>query len=191
MAGNCQSNDREVYMLSDRSPLSQLFHQAVVQCYGEIGIHDRGMVNYVADMLAEFASTDCLYRYRDSQGRPLEIPGMILRSDPIFGTALSFDAERETRKHIGDYALFHAGMYPELMNIGFEMDGQRYLQMVQIGKDSYHVVSQFNVFEYAAQAPLFGKLADNFELCVYGLTGVRSVLESLCVPNPMKALMLM
>jgi hypothetical protein len=178
-------------MIADVSPLDQLFHQVVVQCYGELGINDIGVANYVADILTEFTSADCLYRYRDSHGRPLEVSDMIVRSDPIYGTALSFDAERETRKHIGDYALFHAGMYPELMNIGYEMNGQKYLQMVQVGKDSYHVVSQFNVFEYAAQAPLFSKLAENFELCVFGLTRVRSVLESLCVAHPAKAPMLM
>jgi hypothetical protein len=191
MESNRQSTDCEASMVYDRSPLSQLFHQVVVQCYGEIGLHDSSVADYVADMLTEFTSTDSLYRYRDSQGRPLEVSGMILRSDPIYGTARSFDAERETRKHIGDYALFHAGMYPELMTIGREVDGQRYLQMVQVGKDSYHVVSQFNVFEHAAQAPLFSRLAETFELCVFGLTGVRSVLESLCASNPVKAPMLM
>ena len=30
---------------------------------------------------------------------------MIAASDPVHGTAASFDAEREARKHIGNYAL--------------------------------------------------------------------------------------
>ena len=178
-------------MVPDRSPLSQLFHQVVVQCYGEVGLHDRSVASYVAGILTEFTSVDCLYRYRDIHGSPLEVSGMITLSDPIYGTARSFDAEREARKHIGDYALFHAGMYPELMTVGREMNGQKFLQMVQVGKASYHVVSQFNVFEYAAEAPLFGELTENFELCVCGLARVRSALESLCVSHPAKALMLM
>jgi hypothetical protein len=178
-------------MVSAKSSLHQLFHQIVSECYGDIGVVDSSVANYVAELLTEFTSLDCLYRHRDTQGRPLEISGMLLRSDPIYGTAPSFEAERETRRHIGDYALFHTGMYPELLNIWPYMDGQRYLQMVQVGKHSYHIVSQFNVFEHAVEAPLFEKLADSFELCVFGLSRVRSALESLCVPNPVKPPMLM
>ena len=46
---------------------------------------------------------------------------MVQASDPVNGSAQSFDAERAVRKHIGDYALFVAGMYPEAMasNPGF------------------------------------------------------------------------
>jgi hypothetical protein len=49
--------------------------------------------------------------------------------------------------------------------------------MVRAGKESYWIVSQFNVFEYAQEAPLFEKLADSFEGCVYGLTKVRGEME--------------
>ena len=41
---------------------------------------------------------------------------MVLAADPVNGTAPSFDAERALRKHIGDYALFVAGMYPEAID---------------------------------------------------------------------------
>jgi hypothetical protein len=93
-----------------------------------------------------------------------------------YGCATSFDAEREIRKHIGDYALFHTGLYPELMPWP-RCGGQRSLEMVQAGKDSQYVVSQFNVFEFAAEAPLFARLAENIGSCVYGLNRVRRELE--------------
>jgi len=38
---------------------------------------------------------------------------MLIESDPIYGPAPSFDRERQVRKHIGDYTLFYAGMFPE------------------------------------------------------------------------------
>ena len=44
-----------------------------------------------------------------------ELNEMMLASDPVNGPASSFDAERALRKHIDDYALFVAGMYPEAM----------------------------------------------------------------------------
>jgi hypothetical protein len=34
-------------------------------------------------------------------------------------------------------------------------------------------VSQFNLFEYEQEAPLFGRLSDWFERCILGLTLVR------------------
>ena len=43
----------------------------------------------------------------------MSLEEMVLAADPVHGTAASFDAERALRKHIGDYALFVAGMYPE------------------------------------------------------------------------------
>ena len=85
---------------------------------------------------------------------------MISAADPVNGTAPSFDAERLMRKHIGDYALFVAGMYPEaagpvaaaavILDSGAGPRPQR----------SYFIVSQFNLFEYEHEAPLFGRLSD-------------------------------
>jgi hypothetical protein len=66
---------------------------------------------------ASFSESDKLYKVRDEEGRPLRSP----RCDgdggrPGARTAASFDAERAVRKHIGDYALFLSGMYPESMD---------------------------------------------------------------------------
>ena len=37
-------------------------------------------------------------------------------------------------------------------------------------------MSQFNLFEYEQEAPLFGRLSDWFERCILGLTLVRDEL---------------
>ena len=100
---------------------------------------------------------------------------MMAASDPVHGTAASFDQERYIRKHIGDYTLFLTGMYPESLHLWRQRT--RFLQMVRAGKESYWIVSQFNVFEYAQEAPLFEKLSESFEGCVYGLTKVRGEME--------------
>jgi hypothetical protein len=39
------------------------------------------------------------------------------------------------------------------------------------------VVASFDQFEFRAEAPLFRKLAESFELCVYGLNRVKEDLE--------------
>ncbi|HEY0757775.1 MAG TPA: hypothetical protein VGD59_00815 [Acidisarcina sp.] len=155
--------------------LRQIFHDLVSECYAEhVGMRDSEVSSYVADLLTDFSKSDRLYRLRDGGGRPLDqVDAMLAASDPVHGTAPSFDTERQIRKHIGDYALFLTGMYPESVR----REEESFFHLVQAGKESYYVVSQFNVFEYAAEAPLFGRLADSFESCIYGLQKVRGELE--------------
>jgi hypothetical protein len=178
-------------MVPESHSLRHLFHQLVEECYAEhVGIHDTEVSSYVADLLTDFCETDRLYSLRDSAGKPLEeIAEMMTASDPIHGTAASFDQERHIRKHIGDYTLFLTGMYPESLHLWRQRI--RFLQMVRAGKESYWIVSQFNVFEYAPEAPLFERLAESFEGCVYGLTKVRGEMEKRMALPPSTQMRLM
>ena len=164
-------------MVPESHSLRSLFHQLVEQCYSEhVGIRDAEVSTYVADLLTDFCESDRLYSLRNAEGQPIEEIGeMMAASDPVHGTAASFDQERHIRKHIGDYTLFLTGMYPESLHLLRQR--ARFLQMVRAGKESYWIVSQFNVFEYALEAPLFMRLAESFEGCVYGLTKVRGEME--------------
>ena len=135
---------------------------------------------YPYRLLVEFLHVDSLYRIRDARGRRLEDVGeMLLESNPLLGAG-SFDREREVRKHVGDYVLFMTGLFPE------SLDGRRrfrqvrldaFVDYVKAGRESYGVVAAFDQFEYRGEAPLFRGLADNFELCVFGLNLVKEDLE--------------
>jgi hypothetical protein len=167
--------------MPQESSLRQLFHKVVSQCYDScLGMHDAEIATYVADLLTEFCRADNVYRIRDAQGHPVrELSGMLVAADPVLGTAASFDEEREIRKHIGDYTLFFTGMYPESMHLWRQCQGEGFLEMVQAGKESYYIVSQFDLFEYAQEAPFFGRMATSFEDCIYGLNLVRGELDRL------------
>lgn len=165
-------------MISERHPLRQLFREVVAGCYASDGLQDPQLTGYIGDLLTEFAATDRLYRIRDPEGEPVrEIQAMIAASDPVFGAAPSFDAEREVRRHIGDYALFATGMYPESMQLWRHSGECGFLQMVRTGKESYYIVSQFDLFEYESEAPLFSRLSEQFERCMHGLARVREELD--------------
>jgi len=161
-------------------PLEHFFHQAVRNSYeGKLGLNDPDVTSYVARLLCEFSSSDKLYKVRDEMGRPIaELEQMVTAADPVHGSAPSFDAERLIRKHIGDYSLFVAGMYPEAVEpCRRHRRGRPSLEeLVHAGKESYYIVSQFNLFEYEQEAPLFGRLSDWFERCILGLTLVREEL---------------
>ena len=173
-------------MISESHPLQQLFQDLVGRHYAEeIGIRDPQIVAYVSHLLAEFCDAEQLFKIRDAFNRPLNDVGeMLLESDPIYGPAPSFDRERQVRKHIGDYTLFFAGMFPESIN-HFRLRRHRvenFIDMMKAGKESYYIVSKFEHFEYAKVAPLFANLSKNFEECVFGLNRVKSDLEEMQHP---------
>jgi hypothetical protein len=175
-------------MIPEEHALRQLFHQTVSGCYSEhLGLRDAEVTSYIADLLTEFCVVENLYRIRDAQGNPVkEVGQMLAASDPIHGTAASFDDERKVRKHIGDYALFSTGMYPEAVQRSKFAGDATFLDMVRTGKESYYIVSQFNLFEYQNEAAFFGRLAEEFESYMYGLTKVRGELDRMGAPlHPM------
>src|SRR6266571_3274904 len=173
-------------MIPESHPLQQLFQDLVGRHYAEeIGIRDPQIVAYVSHLLAEFCEADQLFKVQNASDRPLNDVGeMLLESDPVFGPAPSFDRERQVRKHIGDYTLFFAGMFPESIN-HFRLRRQRledFVDWMKAGKESYYIVSKFDCFEYTKVAPLFERLSDHFEQCVYGLNCVKNDLQEMQHP---------
>jgi hypothetical protein len=139
----------------------------------------------VAQLLADFIEVDQMHKIRNATGKPLtDVGEMLVESDPVYGPAPSFDRERQVRKHIGDYTLFFAGMFPESIN-HFRLRRQRvenYVDWMRAGKESYYIVSKFEHFEYTKVAPLFARLSSNFEQCVYGLNMVKNDLQEMQHP---------
>ncbi len=168
-------------MQTQSHPLEPFFQQVVRNSYeGKLGLHDPDITSYVARLLCEFSKADKLYAIRDAGGHPIDdLDALLEAADPVNGTAPSFDAERSMRKYIGDYALFVGGMYPEAAQSGHHRRGVHPTlgELIQAGKESYYIVSQFNLFEYEQEAPLFARLSDGFERCVLGLALVRSELH--------------
>jgi hypothetical protein len=171
----------EVNLIPQENSLRQLFHEVVFDCYeSRLGMHDKEISTYVADLLTDFCYAENVYRIRDTRGKPLQaIEEMLLAADPVHGTAASFGEEREVRKHIGDYTLFFTGMYPDSLHNARPRFGKSYFDLVRAGKESYYIVSQFDLFEYAEEAPFFARLANSFESCIYGLHMVRGELDRL------------
>lgn len=161
-------------------PLNKLFAELTSKhLVNAAGVDDPQMARYIAGVLVDFTHVDSLYRIRNAKGRRLEEVGeMMIESNPLLD-APSFFREREVRKHIGDYTLFLAGLFPEyvhrLPTRNTKMDA--FIDYMQAGKESYRVVASFDQFEFREVAPLFRRLADRFELCVFGLNLVKSELE--------------
>jgi hypothetical protein len=183
--GYKHSRGRGDTVIPESSPLQRFFKEVVERNYDEIGMRSSEVQAYVANLLAEFCETETLYKIRTADGRALcDVGEMLLESDPVYGPAPSFDRERQVRKHIGDYALFFSGMFPEGLNHSrlrrTRMEGL--VDFVRAGKESYYIVSKFEHFEYAKVAPLFRRMSNEFERLVYGLNHVKNELEELQHP---------
>src|SRR5215831_12504904 len=173
-------------MIPESHPLQQLFEDLVGRHYAEeIGIRDPQIVAYVSHLLTEFCDADQLFKIQNEFHRPLgDVGEMLLEADPVYGPAPSFDRERQVRKHIGDYTLFFAGMFPESIN-HLRLRRERlenFVDWMKAGKESYYIVSKFDSFEYNKVAPLFERLSDHFEQCVYGLNRVKNELAEMQHP---------
>lgn len=173
-------------MIPESHPLQELFNELVHHHFDhDIGLRDPEMQDYIANVLSEFCEVQQFFKLRNAAGEALDDVGeMLLEADPVYGPAPSFDRERQVRKHIGDYTLFLSGMFPESIN-HFRLRRQRlenFVDFIKAGKESYYIVSKFDQFEYANLAPLFAKLAREFESCVYGLNLVRGDLEEMQHP---------
>ncbi len=164
-------------------PLRKLFSELVQRHFIQsLQLHDVAVANYVTGVLLDFTRADHLYRIRNLQGRPLrDVAELLIESNPLLD-APSFDRERAVRKHVGDFTLFFTGIFPEAVAAlprfrPLSLDA--FIDYVAAGKESYGVVAAFDLFEYQEEAPLFRRLSDQFEQCVYGLNLVKQEIEQL------------
>ena len=152
-----------------------------------LGWPDTEVIGYLTDVLVDFVHVDRVYKIRDARGRRVEEVAEMLAEGDLLQRASSLEREHAVHKHIGDYTLFIAGVFPEyvrrLRASKTLISADAFLDYIQVGKRSYRIVSEFPSDFPGGSPPLFRKLSDNFELCVYGLGYVRADLDRLRDPN--------
>jgi len=159
-------------------PLRRLFAGLVEDAfYSQVGMCDPTLTEYLSDLLVTFTHVDRLNVLRDSLGKQLE--QVAAKVSVSLGRQPRSSAERELNlyRHIGDYTLFWAGVYPEqLRRVGADST-DTLLTYVSQGKRSYAIVSELGKENDAPPASLFRHLSTEFENCIYGLGLVRRGLE--------------
>lgn len=161
--------------------LRRLFGSLVERAFLQtLGVYESQVADYLADVLADFAHMQQVYKIKDLQGRTLqEVADMLLHAD-VRLEATSFNREREVHKHIGDFTLFWAGVYPEaLPRLQAQTRRDHLLDYVQQGKNSYAIAASHDYGEYRREAPTLRKLSEEFELCLFGLHSVRRQMDGL------------
>ena len=174
--------------ISRTHPLFRLLAELTHRNFAvNFGWPDADVVGYLAEVLVDFVHVDRLYKIRDARGRRVEEVAEMLAEGDLLHRADSIERERTVHKHIGDYTLFMAGLFPEFVRrlraSKILIPADAFLDYIQVGKRSYRIVSEFPSDRPEGSSPLFRKLSENFELCVYGLGYVRADLDRLRDPR--------
>ena len=170
-----------------RHPLRQLFGALTEKSFTEhLGWPDTKVTSYVSNLLVDFTHTDQLYKIKSRENQPVDsVVDLLFESEVLLG-AESLDRERDVHRHIGDFTLFMAGLFPEylrrLKTAGLIYHKDFLVDYVKTGKRSYGIVAQIGREDAETGLPLFRKLSENFELCVTGLGFVRSDLDRMRNP---------
>lgn len=175
-----------------RHPLRQLFGTLTEKSFTEhLGWPDPNVTSYVSNLLVDFTRVDQLYKIRNQQGRPVDTVVDLLFESEVLLEAQSLDREQDVHRHIGDFTLFMAGLFPEylrrLKSAGPIYHKDFLVDYVKTGKRSYGIVAQIGRENSESDPPLFRKLSENFELCVTGLGFVRSDLDRMQDPAYQRA----
>ncbi len=140
----------------------------------KLGIADPALIDYVTDLLIRFVRSDAVHAIRGVTGRPLlTVTEMAAEARQRLG-----EARREVHRHIGDFTLFWAGLYPEaLRRRGGDPDFQ-FETYCTHGKRAYLIASTIQSDEQDTPGIILERLSESFELCAYGLREVRREWES-------------
>ncbi|MCC7102835.1 MAG: hypothetical protein IT206_07135 [Fimbriimonadaceae bacterium] len=143
--------------------LSQFFSEVVRR---ELPGADPEVEAYIVDVLVRFMRTDHIFGLRDSNGHRLMSVSEMIPEGDVALNAPSFDRERVVHRHIGDFLLFWSGVFPEFLSEPLPAAARQ-------GKESYHLVSMFDMPPHDHEAPTFRKLSQDFEDYTIALRGLR------------------
>ncbi|MCP4589828.1 MAG: hypothetical protein GY842_03715 [bacterium] len=159
----------------ENHPLKRLFAGLVEDAfYAQMGVCDPELVDYLAGLLAAFTHIDTVKNLPEADGAHLDQLALMLAASLEGEPASVFPREFSVHRHIGDYALFWSGLYPERLRLTCRptwSDGVR--DYVAQGKRSYAIASDLGDPDSAPPSRLLRRLSDEFEACVHGLGLVR------------------
>ena len=138
--------------------LNRFFNWLIRRIFQDLRIGEPAIAGYIADLLADFARTDNLYKMRNLQGKRLETAvELLLEAKQLEEAESELEKEREIYQHTGDYILFMSGIFREYV------ERQAFLGFyLQEGGRAYRTVFELNLMLHQPGS-LFLELARRFE----------------------------
>ena len=139
-------------------PLRRLFAGLAEHAFfSRLGVADPPLIDYLSALLSRFVRFDDVYRLRGNDGRPLtELLDMVIEAEHLPAGGRT---RREYYRHIGDFALFWTGVYPEALDRLRSRHCKDHLVDYTVqGKRGYWKASQFEDGEFRDEAPVLRRL---------------------------------
>ncbi|MCH8830698.1 MAG: hypothetical protein IID45_14065, partial [Planctomycetes bacterium] len=107
----------------------------------DLGVADPPLIDYLVELLLRFVRMEAIIKIRDAEGRRLEdVAAMLVEAEERLEKP-----RREIYRHIGDFTLFWAGVYPEaLKRLQSEDRRDHLLDYFEQGKRSYLIASTYD-----------------------------------------------
>ncbi|MCP4248841.1 MAG: hypothetical protein GY778_17490 [bacterium] len=156
-------------------PLYQLFRGLVEHVFcSEVGMCDPKLTDYLATLLGDFVHVDRVYALRGAGGKRMEQIADMLALLECGTDGVRGEGELLVHRHIGDFALFWSGVYPERLRVSRGIAFKdRLIDYVRQGKQSYAIASRLAQEDAFPPSDLLGRLSREFEFCCHGLGLVR------------------
>lgn len=167
------------YFIPADHPLRHLFAGCIEHTFiGELGMCDPSLTDYLAQLLANFIHIDGIFPLHNAKGRRLEEVAEMMAEAYLTEKVNSRQHECSLHRHIGDFTLFWTGVYPEGLNVLRQSERKDHLiDYVDRGKQSYSIVAKASHENDDPPPRVFRRLADDFEMCAYGLYQARKTWE--------------
>lgn len=148
-----------------------------------LGVADPPLIDYLSALLSRFLHADSIYRLRDADGRRLdELADMVTEAEALPAEGRT---RREYHRHIGDFALFWTGVFPNVVNRMQARPCKDHLvNFTALGKRSYYIASTFEEERLREEAAVLRRLSEQFELCAFGLREARREWEEFATHPP-------
>jgi hypothetical protein len=163
------------------------FYIIVRKVFRRSGIEDRQVADYVAEVLAEFASTE---RAR------CEVPGGTGPLDYFFEMIAALEhADDRTgfwiRAHVGNYSLFLSGLFPGRIRCRAELRGSPDLKYYEsLGRANFRAAGDHWLARKYELSEVFNTLAERFEASRRALNDIADRLISIGDAEPSSELLI-
>ena len=157
------------------------FYILVRQVFLRSDIRDRAVADYVAEVLAQFASAERSRCVLPGQNNPLDYFFEML-------SALNSADDRtrfHLRVHIGNHSLFLSGVFPSRIRFRAEARGFPSLKYYEgLGRTQYRMASDHRLAHHYEMADILGTLSERFAATRLALNDIADRLFSIGDGNP-------
>ncbi len=157
-------------------PLRRLFAGYTEHTFQQtFGVADPPLIDYLSGLLSRFLHDDQIHRLKDTCGKRLDQVAEMMAETRDLPEGRT---RREVHRHIGDFALFWTGVYPESLRYFKQRNRiDFFIDYCAQGKRSYYLASQIEDDTHREESAVLRRLSSEFEMCAFGLTKVREEWE--------------